>query len=38
MITFMLARCQERSRCDWAIAAGLDLITTAWLIALIWWL
>jgi len=38
MVSFLLSRCRERTRCDWILAAGLDLITVAWLITLIWWL
>ena len=38
MVSFLLSRCRERTRCDWVLAAGLDLTTAAWIAALIWWL
>ena len=38
MVSFLLSRCRERTRCDWVLAAGLDLITAVWLVTLVWWL
>ena len=38
MVSFLLSRCRERTACDWILAAGLDLITVAWLATLVWWL
>jgi hypothetical protein len=33
-----LATCKERTRLDWVLAAGIDLITLAWVCLLIAWL
>jgi len=39
MVTFLLSRCRERTRCDWILAAAIDLITVTWVAMLIaWWL
>jgi hypothetical protein len=38
MVTLLLLSCRERTRCDWILAAGIDLLTAAWIATLIWWL
>ncbi len=39
MVCLLLSRCRERTRCDWILAAGIDLwVTAAWIATLIWWL
>ena len=37
MVSFLLSRCRERTAYDRVIAASLDLITAAWIIALVRW-
>jgi hypothetical protein len=39
MVSLLLSRCRETSRCDWIIAVTVDLLTLAWVVLLIaWWL
>ena len=39
MVSFLLSRCRERTRCDWILAGSLDLLTIAWVGLLIgWWI
>ena len=38
LVCTALATCKERTRLDWVLAAGIDLITLAWVCLLIAWL
>lgn len=39
IVTTLISTCAERTCLDWFLAASIDLLTLAWIAALIgWWL
>ena len=39
LVCTALTTCKERTRLDWVLAAGIDLLTLSWVATLlVWWL